>query len=63
MRFSVPVICSRKNRQSWMDSALLSRDRKGVAILNYWQQLLQIITAFALGAPGRQYSSFQKGKT
>ena len=63
MLFSIPVICSRKNRQSWMYSALLSRDEEAVAVRNHLQQFLQIMTTFALGTLGRRYSRFQEGKT
>lgn len=50
------MTCSRKNRQSWMDSTVLSRDQKAVAVPNYLQQFLIIAVAFACGAPGRWHS-------
>lgn len=46
-----------------MYSALLSRNEEAVAVCNHLQQFLQIVTAFALGTPGRRYSEFQEGKT
>jgi len=55
---SVPVTCSRKNRQSWMDSTVLSRDQKAVAVLNYL--ILKVAVAFARGASGRWHSRYPK---
>lgn len=59
---SVPVICSRKNRRLWTCSTLLAGDEEAVAIHIHLQELLQVMTAFALGTAGRHTAGSRKGK-